>query len=73
MKKKDFENIKTKDIADLQKLAAEKRLEVAKLFAKIKAGQEKNPKVMKMTRRELAQILTLVRQKEIAEKEGKEK
>lgn len=68
MKKKDFTNLRTKDIKTLKKLAMDKKLEVAKKKMEIMGGKEKNIVAARIMRRDLAQILTLVREKEILEK-----
>ncbi len=68
MKKKEFQEIRNKKIAELEKLVSKRKQEVIGLQAKVKAGQEKNLKKAKNLRREIAQILTLIREKEILEK-----
>lgn len=68
MKRKDFTDLRTKDIKTLKKLAMEKKLEVAKKKMEIMGGKEKNIVAAGNLRKELAQILTLVREKEIIEK-----
>lgn len=71
MKKKELQEIRNKKMAELEKLVSKKRQEVAVLQAKVKAGQEKNLKKAKNLRREIAQILTLIREKEILKREEK--
>jgi ribosomal protein L29 len=68
MKRKDFNDLKTKDIKSLKKMAQEKKLEASKKRMEIVGGKEKNLKATNNLRHELAQILTLVREKEIIEK-----
>lgn len=67
MKKKDFSALRKKELSELKKLADEKKKEVMKVKAEIKAGREKNLKVAGSLGKDLAQILTLVREKEILE------
>jgi len=69
MKKKDFESLKEKNISDLKKTVFDKKKEISLLFAKTKAGQEKNTSKMRNIKREIARILTLITEKEIIEKE----
>jgi ribosomal protein L29 len=68
MKRKDFNEIKGKTIAELNKLVVEKRLIAGKKRLEILGGKEKNLKLHKNLRQEIAKILTLVREKEILEK-----
>ena len=61
MKRKDFIDLKSKTAQELRKLASEKKMEIL-------GGKEKNLKAYRNYRREIAEILTLVREKEILEK-----
>jgi ribosomal protein L29 len=67
MKKKDLANLRTKTISELLKMSVERKNEADQEYAKIKAGQEKNVKKSFNLRKELAQILTILREKEITE------
>jgi len=67
MKRKEFNDLRGKEIKDLKKLVADKKLEAEKAKMKIFAGKEKNLKVKKNLSQEIAKILTLVREKEIIE------
>lgn len=71
MKKKDLADIKNKEIKDLKKLAEEKKLELAKIEVKIHSSEEKNVKKASNLRREIAQILTMIQEKELIEQEKK--
>lgn len=71
MKKKDFIELKGKEITDLLKMVKTKKTELAKLGPKVIAGEEKNLKKAAGLRREVAQFLTLIREKEILKKEEK--
>ncbi len=71
MKKKDLTDLRNKKVSELEKLLSKKRNELINTYAKIKAGQEKNLKKAKNMRRDIAQILTIIREKELLEKETK--
>ena len=68
MKRKDFNDIRGKTIQELGKMVAEKKVEAIKKKMESLAGKEKNLKVYRNSRREIAKILTLIREKEILEK-----
>ena len=65
MKKNDFKNMKVKKVEELRKTVSEKKTELTKLLSKKAASGEKNLKEGKNLRREIAQILTLAREKEL--------
>jgi ribosomal protein L29 len=67
MKRKEFNDLRSKTIKDLSKMVSEKKLEAEKIKMKILGGKEKNLKVHKNLSREIAKILTLIREKEIIE------
>jgi len=67
MKIKDFTALKNKEIKDLLKLAEEKRVEAKKAKLNQLAGKEKNLKIFRNLRRDIAQINTLIREKQIIE------
>ena len=67
MKKKEFTNLKDKSIKDLMKMVNTKRVEVAKKAMEASAGKEKNLKASWSVRHDIAQILTLIKEKEILE------
>jgi len=68
MKRKDFADIKGKTIEELIKMASQKRTEAVKKKMESLSGKEKNLKVYRNLRAEIAKILTLTREKEILEK-----
>lgn len=68
MKRKEFNDLKTKEMGTLKKLAMGKRLEASKKRMEIVGGKEKNLKATNNLRHELSQILTVIREKEIIEK-----
>ena len=67
MKRKEFNDLRGKNIQELGKIALEKKLEAEKAKMKMLGGKEKNFKVRKNLAKEIAKILTLVREKEIIE------
>ncbi len=67
MKRKEFNDLRKKNIQELEKIALEKKLEAEKAKMKMLGGKEKNLKVRKNLAKEIAKILTLVREKEIIE------
>ena len=74
MKTKEFKDLKAKKVEDLEKLVIAKKLEHAKVKAKMAQGGEKNLKVAKNLRLDIARISTLISEKQFIEKvEGKNK
>lgn len=67
MKKKDYIDLKGKELKDLKKMVSEKRLAAQKAKMEILGGKEKNLKLLTNFRRDIAKILTLIREKEILE------
>lgn len=67
MKKKEFNDLREKSVKDLKKIVVEKKLEEKKVRMNMYGGKEKNLKVGRILRTEIAKILTLVREKEIIE------
>jgi ribosomal protein L29 len=67
MKKKELEGLRNKKIDELKKLVDKKRQEKLLVYSKMKAGQEKNLKKVKNLRCDIAQILTIIREKELME------
>ena len=68
MKKKDFIDLRAKDLKDLVKLVAEKRKVAMAARMGIAGGKEKNLKLYRNIRLEIAKILSLVKEKQIIEK-----
>lgn len=68
MKKKDFKELKVKEVKELRKTFDDLVLQSLKIKAKIVAHQEKNIKAFTNLRRDIARISTLIREKEIIEK-----
>jgi ribosomal protein L29 len=73
MKRKEFNDLRAKTVQDLKKIAIEKKSEAEKARMKIVGGKEKNLKTHKNLAREVAKILSLIREKEIIESLNKEK
>ena len=65
MKKAELTKLRAKGVDVLKKMAADRRIELTKVKADTKAAREKNLKKVKNLRRDIAQILTLVREKEL--------
>lgn len=64
MKIKELKDLKTKDIKDLEKLVAKQKLELIKNQVKIAGAKEKNLKKSWSLRKEIAQILTIIKSKQ---------
>ena len=76
MKKKELKQLRTKSLQELQKLLAKKQTEAMKVRINVKVAKEKNLKHVKMLRREISQVKTVIRKKQLVkqiEKESKEK
>jgi ribosomal protein L29 len=73
MKRKDLLEFRNKKQSELQKLVEQKKLELALLSAKTKIGKEKNTSKLKVVRRDVAQILTILREMDIMAKEVENK
>ena len=63
MKIKELKDLRTKEIKDLNALVAKKKVEVIKNAVKISGAKEKNLKLLKMAKKEIAQILTIIKEK----------
>jgi ribosomal protein L29 len=68
MKTKEFKDLKTKSVKELKKMVSEKKTAIMKSKMQVFSGKEKNLKLSKNLRDEIAKILTLVKEKEIMEK-----
>jgi ribosomal protein L29 len=69
MKKKDFKDLNAKETKDLVKMVVAKKDDLAKIIPNLKAGKEKNLKKSKNLKKEIAQLLTLIQEKEVMKKE----
>ena len=72
MKKKQLKSIRAKEEKEIKKILDDKRKSASELYAKMKVGQEKNLRKVKMLRRDISQILTILREKEIKKGETKQ-
>jgi ribosomal protein L29 len=73
MKKKELTELRSKELGELIKLIKDKKEKLTKLTPEIAIGKEKNLKKAAILRKEIAQILTIVKEKEMADKEIKAK
>jgi len=71
MKKKDIETLRGKEVAEIKKALAGKRADLIKAQVEMYGGKEKNLKKVKNLRREVAQMLTIIKEREILERESK--
>ena len=67
MKKKELTDIKNKTVKDLNKLVFTKKLEAKKSKMNTAAGKVKNLREFRNLRRDIAQILTVIKEKQIFE------
>lgn len=67
MKKKELESLRKKDIKELTKMLEDKRKEYLLSYNQVKAGQEKDTRKPTNIRKEVAQILTTIKEKDIIE------
>lgn len=68
MKLKEFKDLKNKEIKELLKISDEKKVLLRKVILEIKSGSEKNLKKAHNLKKEIAKILTLIKEKEIIQK-----
>lgn len=67
MKTREYQELKKKDAAELQKLVDEKRTEVMGLRFSLATGALEDPTRLGEARRDVARLLTLLREKRAAE------
>lgn len=72
MKKKDLKVLRSKNIKTLNDQLEERRREFTSAWAEIKGGKEKNVNKAGNIRKDIAQLMTIIREKELIE-EDKEK
>ena len=70
MKKNELQGLRTKGQEEAKKLLSDKKVELAKVKANLKSSSEKNLKKAKNLSRDIAQISTIVREKELTEQES---
>jgi len=67
MKKNELTNFKAKKTADLKISVLTKKRELTLFYSKVASSGEKNLKKSQNIKRDIAQILTIIRQKELEE------
>lgn len=67
MKKKDLDAIRKKDIKNLKNTVIKDKVELRKLTSELSAGNSKNIKKIRELRLNIAQGLTVIREKELVE------
>jgi large subunit ribosomal protein L29 len=65
MKKKELNDLRNKSDDQLKKMLDKKKLDVMKIKAKLKVAKEKNLKRVKNLKKEISQIRTVIREKEL--------
>lgn len=63
MKKKQLKEIKNKTAEELEKLVKETKAQLSKLKLEALSGKNKNKRLGKSLRKEIAQVLTIINQK----------
>ena len=71
MKRKDLNSLRTKNIQELEKFLNEKRTEIMKVRVRTKVSKEKNLKHVKMLKRDISQVYTILTEKRLIEKDSK--
>ena len=69
MEKKELSALRLKSVSELKKTIVEKQKEASMFFSSLKAGKEKTTSKRRNLRRDIAQTLTIIKEKEILEKE----
>ncbi|MFV1917271.1 MAG: 50S ribosomal protein L29 [Patescibacteria group bacterium] len=69
MKKNDLNKQRSKSLKELGKLVEDKKLDLIKTKAKTVASREKNLKKAKNLKHDIAQILTIIKESQLVEKE----
>ncbi len=64
MKTKELNQLKEKNVKDLNQKVLDLKKKIALDYMKIRVGQEKNLKMVRNAKKEVAQILTILGQKE---------
>ena len=73
MKKNELKKIREKTLKQLRILVEKNKLELMRIKSKVVVGKEKDFKKTKNLKREIAQTLTIIREKELIEKVNLEK
>lgn len=73
MKKRELRDLKNKSVKELIKIVDKKAIEIMKVKAKSKVSKEKNLKHVKNIKKDVAQIKTVIREKEFIDESSKVK
>ncbi|HKC04793.1 MAG TPA: 50S ribosomal protein L29 [Patescibacteria group bacterium] len=65
MKKKEFTDLRKKEPKELEKMSVAKKLEAKKAKLNLISSKEKNLKIYRNIRRDIAQIETVIKEKQI--------
>lgn len=68
MKKKELKDLRKKDLKELVKLIDKNKLELLKIKAEAKVGKQQDLKKVKKARRDLAQMMTIMKELKLIEK-----
>ena len=68
MKRKELNDYKSKTVKDLLKFVSDKKTEMKKKRVEIFSGREKNLKYFNNLRRDVARVMTIIKEKQIVEK-----
>lgn len=68
MKIKEFKELLSKEAVELEKLVLAKKSELFQVYAKMTQNKEKNVKIARNLRKEIAQILTVLSNKKLENK-----
>lgn len=67
MKKKEIKELQLKTNEELKKMTDEAKAEIKKLTVEKNTGKQKNVNLVRNRRRDIARLLTIVRQKELSQ------
>lgn len=68
MKKAEKKTLRGKKISELEVTLAKKKTELIKEVAELKSGKSSNPKNKRSLKRDISQISTIIREKELQER-----
>lgn len=71
MKRKDLTTLREKKLEELKKMVNEKKIELTKVHLNLVSGKEKNVKKARNLKIEIAQILTIIGEGQLSDKEKK--
>ncbi len=63
MKKKELQELKVKEVKELNDMLTKKRVELDNALIDLQAGRVKNVHTVRSTRRDIASILTITKEK----------